>query len=105
MIRVLFYFALHLVAVISAMIQIDATDTRISFVEKTENGEHEVNFIDADTFPKLERRLDALAALMEKGGRIYELEQQLKKLMQAHVPTNVPSQTSTGAPTSDTIEP
>ena len=92
MIRVLFFFALHLVAVISALIQIDATDTRISFVEKTENGEHEVSFIDADTFPKLERRLDALAALMEKGGRIYELEQKLKKL-----PTQAPTASPTNA--------
>ena len=86
----------------SAVIQIDATETRISFVERTESGkEEEVSFIDADTFPKFERRLDALAALMEKGGRIYELEQKLKKLMQTQAPTRTP----TGTPTGDTTTP
>ena len=90
----------------SAVIQIDATETRISFVERSESGkEEEVSFIDADTFPKFERRLDALAALMEKGGRIYELEQKLKKLVETKASTRTATRTPTEVPTIDTTTP
>ena len=83
----------------AAVVTID-TETRMSFVDKLgEEEEEEVSFIDANTFPNLENRLDALAALMEKGGRLHELEQKLKRLLATAAPTAAPTTAPTVAPT------
>ena len=66
--------------VTGALVEIDV-NTKISFVDASSGQEKELSFIDANTFPQLERRLDALAALLEKGGKLYNLEERLKDLL------------------------
>ena len=84
-----------------ALIQLDADTTHIAFVDNPGTTyEKEVSRIDANTFIDIEKRLDNLAALMKEGGRIYELEKKLKKLLETRDPTTSPSTSPSEVPSS-----